>query len=230
MAEGVRPIALITGGTRGIGRAIADALAVDHRLLIGGRDAARCAEIAATYPDAIGWPADLDDPVAVAAAAADVNRLDVLVHSAGIAEGAVVAETPRDTWTRVLQTNVVAVADLTRVLLPALRSAGGHVILINSGASMRAAPGSAAYAASKAALTSFGDALREEERGRVRVCSVHPGRVDTDMQVALQARKGRDYEPSEHLRPQSVAAAVRVAVDASPEAMIESVIIRPANG
>lgn len=230
MAEGVRRVALITGGTRGIGRAIADVLAGDYRLLIGGRDPGRCAEVAAGYPDAVAWPADLDDPEAVTVAVEDIGRLDVLVHSAGIAQGSVVADTPRETWTRVLQTNVVAVADLTRLLLPALRAANGQVVLINSGASMRPVPGSSPYAASKAALTSFGDALREEERGRVRVCSVHPGRVDTDMQVELQARKGRAYDPGEHLRADSVAAAVRVAVDASPEAMIESVIIRPALG
>lgn len=222
-----RRVALVTGGTRGIGRAICDALADDHRLLIGGRDAGRCAEVAAGYPEAIGWPVDLDDASAVAAAVAGIDRLDVLVHSAGVAEGSVVAATPRETWTRVLQTNVVAVADLTRLLLPALRAAGGQVVLLNSGASMRAAPGGSVYAASKAALTSFADALREEERGRVRVCSVHPGRVDTDMQVALQTDRGRPYDPSEHLRVESVAAAVRLAVDASPEAMIESVVVRP---
>ncbi|MDO5683286.1 MAG: SDR family oxidoreductase [Propionibacteriaceae bacterium] len=222
--------ALITGATRGIGRAIADVLSPDHRLLIGGRDAARCADVAAGYPDALPWPVDLDDADAVAHAVAGIDQLDVLVHSAGIAEGTTVAETDSATWTRVLHTNVVAVAHLTRLLLPALRASGGLVVCINSGASMRPSPGSAAYAASKAALTSFADALREEKRGRVRVCSVHPGRVDTDMQVALQTRKGREYDPDEHLRPESVAAAVRTAVTASPEANIDSLMIRPARG
>lgn len=223
----VRGVALVTGGTRGIGRAVCDALAADHRLLIGGRDRDRCAAVAAGYPDAVGWPVDLNDASALAAAAGGIDRLDVLVHSAGIAEGSSVAETSRETWTQVLGMNVVVVADLTRLLLPALRAAAGQVVLLNSGASMRAAPGSAAYAASKAALAAFADALREEERGRVRVCSVYPGRVDTDMQVELQERRGRAYDPGEHLRAASVAAAVRAAVDATPEAMIESLVIRP---
>ncbi|MDU1417852.1 MAG: short chain dehydrogenase, partial [Cutibacterium avidum] len=67
----------------------------------------------------------------------------------------------------------------------------------------------------------------EEERGVVRVTSIHPGRVDTDMQVELQAQAGRPYDASEHLRPQSVAVTVRAALEASPEAMIEELSVRP---
>lgn len=230
MPDPVRRVALVTGATRGIGRAIAADLAADHRVLIGGRDPERCAAVAAELPGAEPWPADLDDPAAVETAVAGIDRLDVLVHSAGIATETPIATTPRAVWEQVFGTNVVAVADLTRLLLPALRAAGGQVILINSGSAFRVSPGSAAYAASKAALVSFADALREEERGQVRVTSVHPGRVDTDMQVELQARRGRAYDPAEHLRPSSVAAAVRVAVDASPEAMIEVVTVRPVAG
>ncbi|HIW30613.1 MAG TPA: SDR family NAD(P)-dependent oxidoreductase, partial [Candidatus Luteococcus avicola] len=81
--------------------------------------------------------------------------------------------------------------------------------------------------ASKFALRALTDALREEERGKVRVSSVHPGRVDTDMQVDLQAQMGRRYVAAEHLRPESVAEAVALAVYASPEAMVEQVSIRP---
>ena len=76
---------------------------------------------------------------------------------------------------------MVAVAELTRLLLPALRAANGHVVLINSGAGLRANAGWGAYAASKFALRAFGDALRLEEPA-LRVTSIHPGRIDTDMQ------------------------------------------------
>ena len=83
------------------------------------------------------------------------------------------------------------------------------------------------YAASKFALRAYTDALREEERGRVRVTSIHPGRVATDMQEQMWTELGRPYVPEHHLRPESVAATVRVAVDASPEAMLEELQIRP---
>ncbi|WP_425308833.1 SDR family oxidoreductase [Ammonicoccus fulvus] len=230
MTDRVRPVALITGGARGIGLAVAEKLAHDHHLLIGGRDPERCAEVAASFPSAEPWPVDLGEARAVEAAAQGIERLDVLVHSAGIAGGAPVAEMTRDQWTSMLATNVVAVADLTRLALPALRAARGLVVLIGSGAALRAAPGSSAYSASKAALQAFGDALREEERGAIRVTVLHPGRVDTDMQVRLQQRAGRDYNPDEHLRPESVAAGVRLAVDATPEASVDTLIIRPVVG
>ena len=90
-------------------------------------------------------------------------------------------------------------AELTRLLLPALRTARGYVILINSGAGLRANPGWGAYAASKFALRAFGDVLRAEEPD-LRVTSVHPGRIDTPMQRAVRAAEGGDYEPERYLR------------------------------
>ncbi|MDN6386294.1 MAG: short chain dehydrogenase, partial [Corynebacterium sp.] len=70
-----------------------------------------------------------------------------------------------------------------------------------------------------------------EERGRVRVSSVHPGRVDTDMQVSLQQGRGNtDYDGTRYVAPASVAAAVRLAVDTTDEAIIEEVSVRPVRG
>lgn len=112
-----------------------------------------------------------------------------------------------------LEINVIAVADLTRLVLPLLRASHGDVIMINSGSGFLRTPASGGvYAASKYALRALTHALREEERGIVRVTSIHPGRVDTDMQVELQAQAGRPYNAAEHLRPQSVAVTVRAAL------------------
>lgn len=227
---GARPVALVTGATRGIGRAVADVLAVDHHLLIGGTDPQRTAEVAAGYPSATAWACDLTDHRALVAACAGLERLDLLVHCAGAATSGRIEDTPLDVWEQLFRINLFAVADLTRLVLPTLRRAGGQVVLVNSGAGLHAGPGNAPYAASKFALRAFADALREEERGRVRVTSIHPGRVDTDMQVALQELAGRPYDRAEHLSPGAVAAAVRAAVDASPEAMVETVEIRPVHG
>lgn len=237
-----KPVALITGASRGIGLAIARELSSTHELILGASREDSLADVLAEFPGARPFIAELSDKDAIARAVADAGfggggaggaggasaRLDVLVHSAGVADGETVAETPWDVYERVFAVNVFAVAELTRLLLPALRAAGGQVVTINSGSGYFSGVGAAVYSGSKFALRAFSDALREEERGGVRVTSIHPGRVDTDMQMELQASYGNnDYDGSLYIRPESVAATVRLAVDATPEAMIENLAIRP---
>ncbi|HZG90461.1 MAG TPA: SDR family oxidoreductase [Pseudonocardia sp.] len=224
-----RPLALVTGASRGIGAAVAAALADHYDLLIGGRDPDAVQAVCERLPSARPWPVDLTDDAALAAATRGIDRLDVLVHSAGIGLLGTVADTPADTWRRQFETNVVAVAELTRLLLPALRAAGGRVVLINSGAGFTARAGWASYAASKFALRALADALRAEEAEHgVRVTSVHPGRVDTDMQREVIAQEGGEYRAAAYLRPESVAAAVRHAVRAPADADVTELVLRPA--
>ena len=213
------PVALVTGGSRGIGAAVVTDLARTHRV--------------------ISWSssdADLSDPASIADAVdrlrnEGLERLDVLVHSAGLAWDTPVESTDWEGWERMFRVNVFGVAELTRLLLPALRAAGGTLVTINSGSGHRSAPTMSQYCGTKFALRAFTDALREEERGRVRVSSVHPGRVDTEMQVALQEGRGNtDYDGSLYVRPESVAAAVRFAVDTTEESIIEEITVRPVRG
>jgi NADP-dependent 3-hydroxy acid dehydrogenase YdfG len=225
----LRPLALVTGSSRGIGAAVARALAPGHDLLLGGRDTAALQALAAELPGARPWPVELTDTAALAEAAGGIERLDVLVHSAGVGMLGTVAETPASTWRRQFEINVVAVAELTRLLLPALRAARGRVVLLNSGAGLSARAGWASYAASKFALRAFADALRAEESGHgVRVTSVHPGRVDTEMQRGVVAQEGNDYRPEAYLRPESVAGAVLLAVTAPADAALTELVLRPA--
>lgn len=229
-AAGRRTV-LVTGGTRGIGRAIVAALAPGWRVLVGGTDAdavARVvAEVAAECPDATGFVADLADADATAAAAAGIDRLDAVVHSAGVLACGPVAEASREEWRRVLEVNVVAVAHLTGELLGALRAARGHVVVINSGSGFNAGAGSGVYAASKFAVRAFADALRADERGRIRVTSVHPGRVATDMQVALREAEGETYRAEDYLTPQAVADAVAGVLASEASASVDTLSIRP---
>ncbi|WIY81914.1 SDR family oxidoreductase [Propionimicrobium sp. PCR01-08-3] len=222
-----RPVVLITGASRGIGRAIADALAGEWRILVGGTRLESVQPAVDALPDAAPFVADLTDPTAVGAAVAQLDRLNAVVHSAGVSEGSTVEETSREQWAHQFELNVVAVADLTRMLLPLLRASRGHVVAINSGSGFTSNPGNGPYSASKFALRAFTDALREEERGRLRVTSIHPGRVDTDMQRQIQERLGHEYQPEKYLKPSSIAAAVKLALDASEDATVESVAVRP---
>ncbi|UUV28101.1 SDR family oxidoreductase [Amycolatopsis roodepoortensis] len=220
------PLALVTGATRGIGAATARALAPTHRLLLGGRDADALGELAGTLPEAKPWPIDLTDTEALETAAAEIGELDVLVHSAGVARlGTVETATDAD-WRANFEVNVLGVVTLTRLLLPALRASKGHVVVINSGAGQNARPGWGPYAASKFAVRAFADSLREEESA-LRVTSIYPGRTDTEMQQAIVADEGREYEPERFLRPESVAAAVFAAVSATGDAHPTDVTLRP---
>lgn len=217
---------MVTGAGRGLGAAIARELAPDHELLLGARTAAGLDSILAELPGATGWPVELTDYPAVAAATAPIDRLDVLVHNAGIADLGTVAESSVHQWRTTLDANLIAVVELTRLLLPALRAAHGHVVLINSGAGLRAHAGWSAYAASKFGLRAFGDALRLEEPS-IRVTSVHPGRIDTDMQRAIVAGEGRGYDPDQFLRPETVARAVRMAIDTPSDGHPTEIVLRP---
>ncbi|GAA1969116.1 SDR family oxidoreductase [Amycolatopsis minnesotensis] len=220
------PTALVTGASRGIGAAVAHALEPTHRVLLGGRDASALERLAADLPGTEPWPVDLTDAEALRAATADIGELDVLVHCAGVADLGTVEAADASVWRRNFEVNLLAVVELTRHLLPALRAAGGHVVLVNSGQGLAAREGWGPYAASKFGLRAFADVLRAEEP-KLRVTSIFPGRTDTEMQQAVIAGEGKDYAPEQYLRPDSVATAVVTAVSATPDAHLTELVLRP---
>ncbi|WP_433374526.1 SDR family oxidoreductase [Streptosporangium sp. CA-115845] len=223
----VRPTALVTGASRGVGAAIARALAPTHDLLLGGRDPEALAETASALPGARPWPVELT--AVTEADVAAIDRLDVLVHSAGVLHLGRVEETPAEVWRHTMEVNVIAVVELTRLLLPALRAGRGHVVLINSGSGQRAGAGWGSYSASKFALRAFADTLRLEEP-ELRVTTIYPGRVDTDMQREVRVLEGGPYQPEKYLNADSVARVVQAALTASPDAHVTEITVRPAAG
>lgn len=222
-----RPSALITGASRGIGKAIAEALGDTHDLLLGGRDEEALSSLAAELPSARPWPVELTDEKALTTATADIDRLDVLVHSAGISRLGALPELTAADWRESYEINVVAVVELTRLLLPALRATSGHVVLINSGSGIKANPRWGAYAASKFALRAYAEVLRgEEEPGGLRVTSVHPGRTATDMQRGVREFERGAFEPENYMRPESVAHVVKAALDTPRDAHVHEIVLR----
>jgi NADP-dependent 3-hydroxy acid dehydrogenase YdfG len=219
------PTAMITGASRGLGAAIAAALAPTHTLFLAGRPSAELDAVAGEF-GATTWPVDFGDPDAIAAAVEPIVELDVLIHNAGVAHPGRVAESSIDEWQNTMAVNVVGPVALTLPLLPALRSADGHVVFVNSGSGINASPGLASYSASKFALRGFADSLRNDEPS-LRVTSVHPGRIATEMQQDLITYEGRDYDPSQFLSAETVAKVIADAVNAPRDAHIHEVIVRP---
>jgi NADP-dependent 3-hydroxy acid dehydrogenase YdfG len=219
------PTAFITGPAGGLGTAIADALAPTHTLFLGGRPSDRLDALAARL-GATTWPLDLQDTESIPSVVEPIDELDVLIHNAGAAFPGRVAESTIDEWRVTMEVNVIGAVALTLALLPALRSAGGHVVFINSGAGISASPGLASYTASKFALRGFAESLRNDEPD-LRVTSIHPGRIATVMQEGLIAYEGREYRPEQFLSPETVAKIVADAVNAPPDADVREVIVRP---
>lgn len=223
---------VITGSGSGIGRVVAERLHErGDRLIHVARDAARAAQLCADFAGSTAIVADLARPetIADAVAAASVpDRIDGVIHAAGVVQLGKVAELPLSAWTGQLTVNLTAPAELTRVLLPRVRAARGQLLFVNSGAGLTAHPQWAAYAASKHGLKALADALRGEEAGHgVRVSTVYPGRTATPMQAEVHAQEGAAYDPAQWIDAGSVATAILTCLDLPRDAVIADLAVRP---
>jgi NAD(P)-dependent dehydrogenase (short-subunit alcohol dehydrogenase family) len=183
-------VALITGGSRGLGRALAQALAERYwELIIDGRDpealrvAADELSPVTTVRSIAGDVADADHRRALMEAVAELGRLDLLVNNASVLGPSPQPELedyPLDVLRRVYEVNTVAPLALIQVALPALRASGGRIVNVTSDAAVEAYPGWGGYGSSKAALEKITRVLIEECPG-IRIYLADPGDLRTQM-------------------------------------------------
>jgi NAD(P)-dependent dehydrogenase (short-subunit alcohol dehydrogenase family) len=217
---------LITGVSRGIGRAVAERLLVDGHRVYGIARAA-LTEPALTGQVALDLTAPDDYGRKLAPLLDEIRELDGLVHCAGVVRPGPLADAEPADFLDQFVVNVVAVAELTRLWLPALRAATGTVLLVNSGSGLNARPPLATYGVSKFALRGYAEALRQEEPG-IRVSTVYPGRTDTDMQRTVRAAEAGGYQPADYLRPATVAEVVVSVLRLPADGNIPELVLRPA--
>lgn len=230
-------VALVTGASSGIGRAVARALSgAGMTVCMVARGAAALQEAARDLPGpALVHPADVTDDAQVAALASRLRAgpggVDVVVHSAaayaqGPFESAPVADLDEQ-----YRANLRAPYVLTQALLPQLRARRGQVVFINSTQGVTTRPHVAAYAATKHALRALADVLRQElGPDGIRVISVYPGKVATPMQERRYRTEGKTYRPAELIQPEDVAAVVLAAVTLPRTADVTDVHVRPRAG
>jgi NAD(P)-dependent dehydrogenase (short-subunit alcohol dehydrogenase family) len=208
--------ALVTGASRGLGRALSAALADrGWRLVLDGRAAERLATAVAALPHpelVTAVPGDVADPQHRAALAEAVGpRLDLLVNNAsnlGPSPLPQLADLPPEEFLRVLTVNTVAPLALVQAVLPALRLAHGTVVDISSDAAVEAYAGWGGYGASKAALDQV-TAVLAVEHPELRVFAVDPGDMATDMHQS--AFPGEDI--SDRPAPETVVPALFALLD-----------------
>lgn len=226
-------VAVVTGGGRGIGAAVAKRLAgIGMQVVICGRTVSTldktAREIKVAGGSCVAMACDVSQVKSVEGFARQFlkrfPRLDVLVNNAGVgAFAAPLHELPPTEWDRVLDTNLKGVYLMIRALAPRMiEQKDGHIVNVSSLAGKNALPKGAAYAASKWGLNGLTYSVAEELRGHgIRVSVVCPGSVNTE----LSPHAGKDH--SKMLQPEDVAHTIAMLVTQAPRSFVSEILIRP---
>jgi len=226
--------ALVTGSTKGIGLAIAEALlARDGRVFITARNAAdvqkTVSSLLSQHPNRVfGSACDVGDYDSVRALFSDLkasmNSLDILVNNAGVGSRSYIEQMSVQEWSSTIETNLSGVFYCCHEGLPLMKGRGGYIINIGSLAGKHASAGSAAYCASKFGLVGFSEALMQEVRyDHIRVSHVMPGSVNT----GFGRGGGQDPTKTWKLLPEDVASVVINLLEMDPRALPSQIELRP---
>ena len=230
-------IAVITGASSGVGKAIAVSLAKEGAsLCLVGRKLATLEAVAESVrgsaPQVRNYQADLAVDADIQQLAVHLNRdmghIDILVHSAGVISIGKLENAPIQDFDWQYRVNVRGPYLLTQTLLPLIKGCRGQIVFINSSQGLSAKGNVGPYAATKHALKAIADSLREEVNSEgVRVLSMFLGRTATPMQTAVCQMEGRAYHPELLLQPEDIAAMVINILTLPRTAEVTEISIRP---
>jgi 3-hydroxy acid dehydrogenase/malonic semialdehyde reductase len=232
--------AIVTGASSGIGAATARALAAaGARLALGARRTGRLEELIAELPGDGHMTAPLDVTDAdsctsfVETAAGALGRIDILVNNAGLALGRTSVEKSNDEDDRrMLETNVLGLVRMTRLVLPHMEDGRGHIVNLGSWAGREAYPQGGMYVGSKTAVLALTQVMRKELVGRIKVSTVDPGMVgDTEFSDVRfrgdQERKDSVYHGVDYLTPADVADCILFALTRPDYMVVDEMVIKP---
>ena len=228
-----KKVAVVTGGSAGIGEAACRALAADGwHVIVAARRVERCRGIA----DEIGGEAlelDVTDEASVDKLA-KLPRVDLLVNNAGGAkELDLLRDANANDWQWMFDTNVMGTMRVTQALYPQLKAAKGLVINIGSVAATDAYKGGSGYNAAKFGLRGLTRAFRREEAPDIRICEIDPGRVKTDFSLNRfhgdAERAAQVYEGKLNLTAEDIAEAIRWVASLPAHVNIDTMSIMPAD-
>ena len=230
-------MAVVTGASSGIGRAIASDLAAKGAdLCLVGRNLHKLDDLSASLQThsnrvqryQVDMSLDGDIEQLRKCIEKDFGCLHILIHSAGVISLGPVESARISDFDRQYRINVRAPSLLTQALLPLLKIHKGQIVFINSSVGLISKKNNSQYAATKHALKAFTDSLRDEvNQMGIRVLSVYPGRTATPMQEMIFGWEGKDYPQERLLQPQDVAAVVSHSLSLPRTAEVTDISIRP---
>ncbi len=241
----MRPIAIVTGATAGIGRATAIALARNnYDVIITGRRSEKLESVeeairSKTDADVLSLTFDIRDKEAVKAACDKLTgkwaNVDVLVNNAGLAAGfSQIHEGSVDDWEQMIDTNIKGLLYITRLITPGMvKRAKGHIINIGSIAGKEAYESGNVYNASKFAVDGLTQAMRIDlvEHG-IKVTAVNPGAAETEFSLVRfkgdQEQADKVYEGFTPLYAEDIAETILFVVSRPPHVNIDELLIMPA--
>lgn len=229
-----KKVTIISGASRGIGRAISLRLAHEgHFVVVLARNAEEIGELEHEIDEAGGkalsFVCDVSDEQqvndAVAEVLRDFRRIDCVVNNAGVGIFKPAESFSVDEWNQVMNVNVKGSFLLTRAALPHMKAAGqGHIVAIASDVSKRTFASGSLYTASKYAQHAFFESLRREVRPLgIKVSVIYPGLVDTYFHQAEQG----EPQQAKFLHADDIAAAVSYILNAPPHVLVDELMIHP---
>jgi NADP-dependent 3-hydroxy acid dehydrogenase YdfG len=236
-AEAEPRVAVIAGGSSGIGEATARALAADgHRIALLARRVDRIESLADELPgSALAIGADVAERDSIVAAAervkAELGGADILVNNAGVMLLGPFSSEQRADYERMIETNLLGAVTTTEVFLKQLRDGGGDLVNISSVAGRTARAGNAVYAATKWGIGGWSEGLRLELQPDVRVIVIEPGAVATELPEHIthdETRKAvQEWVGGIAIEPEDIAEVIAFAVSRPQGVTLNEILVRP---